>query len=227
MMLPNSLLALAPTLPNPAPVMPKQPDSPALVTDVQVARWQAGDEAAFAILYERFAPLIEIRVRRHRIWHGLQSRFMAEDIVQEAWLRVVPAAKKTFTPRGEGSFLAYISAVADNTMVDLLRKVTAVKRGEGKDADQLIPEEGFEPSAEPGMGGFQTPTSAARCSELQELAEGILKERELLAWQLVELKGYTAEEAGLALDMTGSAVRGLLLRGRARLAVALDVKNPE
>ena len=200
------------------------PESPgkSLSTDVQVARWQAGDETAFAILYERFAPLIEVRVRRSRIWRGLAGRYQVEDVVQEAWLRVVPAVKRTFTPRGPGSFLAYVSAVTDNTMVDLLRKTTTAKRGEGKGEVQLPGDEGLEPVAVPGARGFQTPTSAARCSELRGLAERLLGEREFLAWRLAELEGYTAEETGMALDATGSAVRGLLLRARARLAVALD-----
>ncbi len=198
---------------------------PGLNTDIQVARWQAGDEASFAVLYERFAPLIELRVRRNKVWCALQSRFQVDDVVQEAWLRVVPAAKKTFTPRGPGSFLAFVGQVTDNTMIDLLRRATTAKRGEGRNDLPLLPEEGIDPAAQPGVRGFESPTSSARCSELQTLAQKLLKAREFQAWQLVELKGYTSEEAGLALDASDSAVRGLLLRSRARLAMALDPES--
>lgn len=196
-----------------------------LATDVQVSRWQAGDESAFAVLYSRFAPLIELRVRRSPFWRGLQGTHAVEDIVQEAWLRVLPGSKVTFTPRGPGSFLAYVARVADNTMVDLVRRATTQKRGEGKTPTSLDAEAAPDPAVEPGQSGFVTPTSAARCSELKELAERILHERELVAWQLIELEGYTAGEVGLALDLSASAARGLLLRARARLAVTLDAES--
>jgi len=198
-----------------------------LATDVHVSRWQAGDESAFAILYERFAPLIEVRVRRSRHWRGLHVTYQVEDIVQEAWLRVLPAGKLTFTSRGPGSFLGYVARVADNTMVDLVRRATTQKRGDGKAPASLDTEAALDPAVQPGRNGFVTPTSAARCSELKALAEEILQERELVAWQLIELEGYTASEVWLALDTSGSAARGLLLRACARLAVALDAGNEE
>lgn len=209
-----------------------QPDNtnlevlPGLNTNIQVARWQAGDEAAFAILYERFAPLIQLRVRRNRVWSSLRSRYQVEDVVQEAWLRVVPATRKTFTPRGPGSFLAFVGQVTDNMMIDLMRRAMTTKRGEGRNDLPLPPEDGYGLAAQSGSRGFASPTSSARCSELEALAEKLLKGREFQAWRLVELKGYAAEEAGLALHATDSAVRGLLLRSRARLAVALDSEAP-
>jgi RNA polymerase sigma factor (sigma-70 family) len=205
-------------------------DSPGdepLATDVQVARWQAGDEAAFAILYKRFAPLIETRIRRSRVLRGLRATYQVEDIVQEAWMRVVPAGKRSFTPRGPGSFLAFVASVTDHAMVDLLRRATTSKRGEGRTPQPLTLGEESDSRVQVEQGCFVSPTSAARCSELKSLAERVLQEREHLAWRLVELEGYTPSEAALALDASDSAVRGLLLRSRARLAVALDSKNEE
>lgn len=202
---------------------PAQPDpaksSSPSATDLQVARWQAGDETAFRILFERFAPLIAMRVRRNRTWPMLRGRCAVEDIVQEAWIKLIPGAQRTFTPGGAGSFLAFVARVTDNVMVDLVRRIQARKRGDGQPVVPLVP--GVEPGIEARTRGFETPTSSARRTELEQLASRELSERELLAWQLVELQSYTASEAGLAMEITGAAVRGLLLRARAKLVLAL------
>jgi len=203
---------------------PARPDSPS-VTDAQVARWQAGDEAAFDILFERFAPLIGLRVRRAASWGALKDRLQLEDVVQEIWLKVVPGARRTFTPGGAGSFLAFVSKVADNTAIDLVRRQRAIKRGEGQAEVPLVP--GEEPGILAGGREFETPTSSARRSELREIAARELNQREYLAWDLVEIQTYTASEAGLAMDISGAAVRGLLMRARAKLVLALRHGQPE
>lgn len=190
-------------------------------TEVQVARWQAGDETAFALLYARLAPMILMRVVRHRVWPLIESRFQAEDVVQEAWMRVVPKVGDTFTPSGTGSFLAYVSKVTDNTLIDLSRRAYATKRGDGAPIQSILPETEQFAKQRAGLPSAESPTSAARYSELRDLAIRRLNERELLAWELVEIKGYIAEEAGLAMDCTGSAVRSLVRRARAKLVLAL------
>lgn len=203
------------------PSQSPQPPSPAAqsVTDVQVARWQAGDEAAFSVLFERFAPLIALRIQRGVVWGALKSRLQVEDVVQEVWLKVVPGAQRTFTPGGEGSFLAFVSKVADNTVIDLVRRQRALKRGEGQEEVPLVP--GEEPGILAGPREFETPTSSARRSELRDIALRELGNREFLAWDLVEIQGYTAGEAGLAMNISASAVRGLLMRARAKLVLVL------
>ena len=81
-------------------MQPQPPSSPptafpddALPTDAIVTRWQAGDREAFATLYRRFEPLLLIRVRRSRVWPLLAEFASPEDLVQEVWSRVVPAAQ--------------------------------------------------------------------------------------------------------------------------------------
>lgn len=190
-------------------------------TEVQVARWQAGDDTAFALLYSRLAPMIMLRVVRNRVWPLIESRCQAEDVVQEAWMRVVPKVGHSFTPSGTGSFLAYVSKVTDNTLIDLSRRAHATKRGEGAQTQTILPETELFAKQRSGLPRAESPTSAARYNELRDLASRLLNERELLAWELVEISGYIAEEAGLAMDCTGSAVRSLVRRARAKLVLAL------
>lgn len=190
-------------------------------TEVQVARWQAGDEHAFALLHARLAPIIRVRVLRHRIWPILEKRFSADDVVQEVWMRVVPKVGGSFNPSGQGSFLAYVSKTTDNTLIDLSRRSRASKRGDGREDQQIIPENEGAVRLRSGVTPDESPTSAARYSELRELSLRHLGARERLAWELTELKGFNAEEAGVAMDCSGSAVRSLVRRARAKLVLAL------
>jgi RNA polymerase sigma factor (sigma-70 family) len=206
---------------RPAPA----PRAEAWQTLAHVEHWRAGDPDAFAALHEHFAPLLRARVRRSRVWPMLEDHHQVEDIVQEIWVRGLPAAQRSFHHEGPGSFLAFLGKIADRTMIDLVRALRAGKRGKGQGARTLRTE--WEPQAGhlPGHAAVETPTSHARSSELLQIAETELSEREREAWQMVELEGYSAEEAGLALRCSGSAVRGLLLRSRAKLVARL-VERP-
>ena len=196
-------------------------DNPELATDLHVTRWQAGDESAFELLYQRFAPLLALRVQRNRVWPILRQRCHIDDVVQEVWSKLVSGSKKSFTPSGPGSFLAFLSSICDHTMVDLVRHSTAVKRGQGATV-QSLEEDGMGAGyRKPSRATEETPTSRARVSELEAIAKNELSEREFEAWELVEMRDYTAPEAGLAMDTSDSAVRGLLLRGRAKLVMRL------
>ena len=198
-----------------------------LPTDHHVAHWQLGDESSFEILYRRFAPLLAIRVRRSRIWPALEGRMQLDDVVQEIWARALPAAKKRFKPSGPGSFLAFLGKIADRALVDLLRARSRGKRGGGVSDQSLDTRFSRDGTRLPDLAEVETPTSRARVSELEEIAQRELSPREFEAWNLVELQDYTGSEAGLAMDCSDSAIRGLLLRGRAKLVIALDgIQDP-
>lgn len=206
---------------------PDEEDSPpALPTDYYVARWQAGDESAFAVLFRRFAPLLSMRVSRHRVWPALMSSLQVEDAVQEIWARAVPYARVTFKPSGPGSFLALLAKLTEPTLIDLLRRRTAAKRGYGEIGESL--DEGFTQAAHKLVGSVEpTPTSHARMSEMESRARELLTEREFTAWWLVEIRGYTSEEVGLAVNGTASAVRGLVMRARLKLTNDLGDEDSE
>lgn len=207
---------------------PRQDDPPtdgSHNTQVQVERWIAGDQGAFEVLYTRFAPLLASRIRRNAIWSNLRARVQAEDIAQEAWAKVVRSGLDAYTPQGPGSFLAYLARITDNTIIDTVRRLHAAKRGEGREHVELAPEdEGRTPQA---WSTTESPTSAARRSEIEELARRVLTQREFAVWELVELQDYTSDEAGFAVDATSSAVRGLLMRARTKLIAALRSESPD
>ncbi|MBK8976285.1 MAG: sigma-70 family RNA polymerase sigma factor [Planctomycetes bacterium] len=198
----------------------REPDA-AWNTTLQVERWQAGDPGAFELLHGRFAPLVRRRLQRHESWPIVARRMQIDDAAQEVWTRAIGASQCAFTPHGPGSFAAFLGAITDHTLVDLLRGASAQKRG-GHAAIEAL-ETGWERRAQPppNGGALETPTGRARSNELLRIAAQELSERELEAWRMVEIEGYTTDEAGLALGCSGSAVRGLMLRSRQRLVMRL------
>lgn len=193
-------------------------------TVMHLDRWRAGDPAAFDTLYRRFGPLLRSRVTRSRVWALLQGRMQPEDVTQEIWARAIPAAQTGFVDAGPGSFLGFLGKIADRTMIDLARRLCAQRRGGGAEAAGLQTDWENHVLRKPGNPDQPTPTNLARASELAQLAKEVLPADLHSAWHLVEVEGFTAEEAGLGLRRTASAVRGLLLRARARLMAQLQQK---
>lgn len=191
-------------------------------TVVHIDRWKRGDEAAFSTLHARFSPLLRARVRRSRVWPLLDGHQQVDDVVQEIWARALPALRERFVDQGRGSFGGYLGKLADRTMIDLARIHRAAKRGNGEVARTLQTDPGRSAAPCPGRAVLETPTSHARASELMQLAREELNDREYEAWDLVELQEFKADEAGLAMRCSGSAVRGLVMRSCAKLAARLD-----
>ena len=189
-------------------------------TRIPFEQWRNGDDAAFAVLHARFTPLLRARVRRHRVWPFLAAHFDLDDVLQEIWARAATAARTTFRNLGPGSLFAFLGKIADREVIDLARRHRAKKRGDGGAAELST---GFDAAgaARPGCSTPETPTSRARVVELSALARQELNPREFEAWEMVEMRDYTPEEAGLAMRCSGSAVRGLLMRARARLVARL------
>ena len=189
-------------------------------TIVHLENWRNGDESAFDRLYSRLLPLLRARVLRHRAWSVLQTHTEVEDVLQDIWARSAKPIKDQFEHIGRGSLLAYLGKIVDRQVIDLARRQKAQKRDAGP-SQRLAT--GFESLDRGGIGGpvIATPTGQARTSELMHIVDEELTGREREAWDLVERQGYTAAEAGMALRATPSAVRGLLLRGRAKLIARL------
>jgi len=193
-------------------------------TACHVTRWQAGDERAFDALHRHFTPLLREGVRHNKWWRLFALRCDVDDVVQEIWSRVLREdTKQSFASRDTGSFLAWLGVVAHNTLNDLGRKEIAQKRGEGAASEPLAEESDARAVVMPGLRPAPTASSSARVAELDAIAQEELSEDEYLAWILVDVRGYTSEEAGtLAMGRSGASVRGLRRRARAKLVRRLE-----
>jgi RNA polymerase sigma factor (sigma-70 family) len=102
-------------------------------TRCDLNRFLEGDEAAFAVLWDRFRPAIDIHLRaraRSRVAEArLRARFEAEfeDLVQEVAVTVCRRLP-SFEYREPGSLLAWICGIATNHLNDWIDHWKAGKR---------------------------------------------------------------------------------------------------
>jgi len=147
-------------------------------------------------------------VRRHQdkalalAFRMLRRRDLAEDIAQEAFLRVYRAAPRY---RPDAKFTTWLYRIVVNLCLDHRRRAAQ--------APVALGDDGPEPAAD----------AAADPIEAQERAERVrraldtLPERQRTAVILHRYEGLSHREVAEAMDSTESAVESLLVRAYARL----------
>ncbi len=165
-----------------------------------VERFQAGDEGAFATLYDRH------RTRLTAIAIGvLGSVHDAQDAVQDAFISAA-ASLRTSTP---DDVRAWLSRVARNAAIDVAR--------------------GRRPTVEvtPGDAIAAGPSRDAELRvELVDLVDALkdLPERQRTALVMRELSGASYADIGATLGADEVAVRGLIARARISLRAAREAR---
>ena len=171
-----------------------------------VARLKAGDPAAFEAVYEAFrARLFGFLVRISR------RRDVAEDLLEETWLRLVTRVE---TLSDDARLGPWLFTVARNLHCSW-RRSRAV---DGSRTSELDPS---WPAPERG----DSPFAAAACNETERRLEDALSrlslaDRELLL--LVGVEGLTPSEAAGVVGVSAVVIRARLHRARQRLAEAMD-----
>ena len=176
-----------------------------------VARLKAGDGAAFEAVYEAFRPrLFSFLVRlSHR-------RDVAEDLLEETWLRLVARAGDLTDETRLGPWLF---TVARNLFASWCRHRSL---DENRLSD-LVP-------SWPGARPRESPFEAAARAELERrvetaLARLPLADREVLP--LVGVEGLTPAEAAAVCGISSVTLRARLHRARARLAAGMGTSRAE
>jgi len=179
-------------------------------TELQlVARLKAGDAEAFEAAYDTFrARLFSFLVRLSR------RRDVAEDLLEETWLRLVASASRLADDTRLG---AWLFTVARNLFAGWCRHRAV-------DFERLSELTPSWPATAPG----ETPFEAAACTETERrlemaLARLPLRDREVLL--LVGAEDFTPSEAAALLGLTPEVVRKRLQRARGRLAVEMAAEG--
>jgi len=168
---------------------------------------RSGDPGAFDAVYEAYrARVFGFLVRLSR------SRTVAEDLLDETWLRLVSSARSL---RADTSLLPWLFTVARNLYWTYRRSG--------------LREEAWDPAALalwPSPEASSSPFEAAAHDELLRRLERALahlppQHREVLL--LVGLEGLTPSEAAGVCDVTPEALRQRLARARAALAQAIGL----
>jgi RNA polymerase sigma-70 factor (ECF subfamily) len=184
-------------------------------------RLRAGEEEAFAELVDRFGASM---IRAARSW--VSSRAVAEEVVQETWLRVLGGLDRF---EGRSSLSTWIFAILGNCA-----RRRAQREGRSIPFASVAPEGAPEPGdffpadhpRWPGAwstvvdGSFGVPEERLLGAEVRDrVAEAIAAlprgQRDVLA--LRDVEGWSAEETCSFLGLTPANQRVLLHRARARV----------
>ena len=162
-----------------------------------------GDEAAFARVYDRYAPILLGLMLRI-----LRSRPEAEDVLQEVFLQVWQQAR-SFDP-ARGRAFTWLATLARSRAIDRLRAVDSRER-----AAQRSAEDGQPPAAESQRWADEEAIRAER-AELPE------EQRQVLV--LAYLDGMSQSEIAAAKNQPLGTVKTRTRTGLKRLSDTLRVK---
>ena len=193
-----------------------------------VAALRAGDEETFRSLVRSWnGPLLRVA----QIF--VPSRAVAEEVVQETWLRVLGALDKF---EGRSSLKTWVFRILVNTAKTRGQREGRVLPFSALNDPARIP----EPAVEPGRfrpeddprypGGWSAPPPelpeerlvAAETRAVIGRAIGALPATQAAVISLRDVEGWSSEEVCNALDLTEVNQRVLLHRARARVRQALE-----
>jgi RNA polymerase sigma-70 factor (ECF subfamily) len=174
-----------------------------------VAQLRAGDAAAFDRVYGEFnARLFSFLARVSR------SRDVAEDLLEETWLRFVDRVPKLRPDTNLGPFLF---TVARNLYISYCRS----RLMEDSQSVDMI---GLWPLGTPRPSPFESSVASETGRRIEvALAELPALYREALL--LVAIEGMRPAEAAMVCGITPEAMRQRISRARAAIARGLDVRD--
>ncbi len=175
-----------------------------------------GNAASYEQLVERYRNRLLIVLE-----HLVPRRGLAEDMVQEVFMRVY-RARKTYTP--DAKFSTWLFTIADNVAKNALRTVAKRKEvqfhGAPNDSTAMPTIENL--AKEPSR--FM-PTRRIAQSELGEMVRNAvqsLNERQRMALLLCKFEHMSYEDVAAAMNLSTKAVKSLLSRARNNLREMLE-----
>ncbi len=178
--------------------------------DAAMARYAAGDDSAFAELYDEVADAV------HKVGLGvLRDRALADDVVQHTLLNI-HRKRGSFIPGS--AVLPWACTIAHRVAKDILRRRMRDRRLH--DAEPLMPRRVVE---RPDDEAVARETAACLQVALAELPES---QRDVLA---LRAHGLSLAEVGESLSISVAAVKQRLARAAQsfRAALALSWRSPE
>jgi RNA polymerase sigma-70 factor (ECF subfamily) len=167
-------------------------------------RCAAHDSTAFRSLYDKTSPILFARLLRM-----LRRRSVAEEVLQEVYVRVWERASQYEAHRGRA--LAWMVTIARYCAIDLMRRERMTLVG-----DDALAEVADETTAEPGA--FEKPDNFDNC--IGQLSENT---RRCLTMAFVEGRSHD-EIARLTLNPLGS-VKSWIRRGLLSLKQCLSAER--
>jgi RNA polymerase sigma-70 factor (ECF subfamily) len=185
---------------------------------------EADDRALLQAHVDGDADAFDMIVRRHqdRLWAvALRTTGNPEDAADALQDALVSAFRRAGSFRGDAQVTTWLHRIVVNACLDQIRRRTAK-------ATQPMPE---DDDRMPELSDRQGPADVAQVTErrtdvMAALAQ--IGEEQRAALVLVDMEGYSVEEAAAILDCAPGTVKSRCSRGRARLAPLLSQygRNP-
>jgi RNA polymerase sigma-70 factor, ECF subfamily len=174
--------------------------------DAAMERYAAGDDAAFAELYDHLAPRLFGYLLRQT-----KDRARAEDLVQQTLLQM-HAARGRFLPGAEVTPWAF--AIARRLMIDGIRRgKREVLRADGTEGDAHEPiaaDDAADDVVQAQQLAGRLQEELARLPENQRVAFELIKQEGLSVVQAAQVLGTTVTAVKLRAHRAYEALRGIL-----------------
>lgn len=167
-----------------------------------------GDEAAIALLYDRFGGLVYKAARQ-----TMPSRAEADDAVQETFVRLWQTADR-FDPQ-RARLVTWVMLIARRHLIDRLRRRGARPEQLGLDPAMNILGPSVDEREPPGTVDVEV--LRRRVQELPELQRTVIER--------TYLQGFTLREVSEQLNAPLGTVKSALSRGLARLRERFGTEN--
>ncbi|CAG0999103.1 ECF RNA polymerase sigma factor SigE [Phycisphaerales bacterium] len=186
-----------------------------------------GDRPAMTELLRRSGPIVRARLasKMSTVW---QSALDVDDVMQvtylEAFMRIT-----SFQPRHEGSFLAWLSLVAENNLRDAIKEMERQKRPNPRNRVQAgTGDDSYVALVEMLGATMTTPSIQAARGELKGALETALEKLPgdyAKVIRLYDLEGRDAAEVAKELGRSPGAIYMLLARAHDRLKDVLGTES--
>lgn len=187
--------------------------------DGTIARFRRGDAGAFEELLRRHEPALRAHLASG-ISQRLRRRVSVDDLVQDTFL-AAHGARDAFRDRGEGSFRAWLTAIADNRLQDAVRRHTsAAKRSTNREVTRAArPETAYLVAVQ------RSPSSVVASDEQLDLVRAAMEElsddyRTVLRLALEQ--GLSLREVAERMDRSRDATKKLYGRAVCRLRALVE-----
>jgi RNA polymerase sigma-70 factor, ECF subfamily len=188
-------------------------------------RAMAGDTKAITLLLEECGPKVRARIEQ-RIAPAMRSMLDADDVMQVTYIEAVLRIGR-FTGGGPSGFLAWLTRLAENNLIDAIRSLEAARRPDPSKRITSGPRSGHESMMaliDVLSGSLTTPSRHAARGEAAQHMEAALKslpgdyERVI---RLYDLEGKPMAEVARELGRTEGAAYMLRARAMDRLREAM------
>lgn len=193
-------------------------------------RAQRGDRDALIRLLEVYAGRVRARIGP-KVSPHLRSSVDEDDVMQVTYLEVVTRFT-TFQGGGASGFLAWMTRLAENNLIDAVRMLEADKRPNPKNrvGNRQVSDEDHSAHALIDLIGVtvSTPTKAVAANEIREALSNVLEKLPpdyATVVRLYDLKGKSAAEVATELDRSEGAVYMLRARAHDRLKELLPSES--